>query len=212
MTTLGDNVMLQMDSIEATIGDKTVYKNWEELAVAVNNWSMANFTSQRGMGCLVPLLGVIEEIDEFESALTPEESEDAIGDILIFLLDYCKRSGMDLSSIEVYPETASGSLNKWIGKLCHARVKRIQGIRGMENIEAFRAKELTAVAGLIGVCHKLAIKETGQLLGAFDLACHTWTNVVAKRKWHTQPDKPITFESSCEDFKNVAAELNWGIN
>lgn len=202
-------VMLQMDSIEATIGDEAVYNSWEELAVAVNNWSMANFGSQQGLGFISPLLGIVEEVGEYDEALTLEDKEDAIGDILIFALDYAKRAGMDLSDVPLFSKAVTYCPGKWVSKLAHARLKRFQNIRGMGDIVAFRAKEKEAIVGLFGACEGLAAVNLFDR--AFDIACTTFTNVVAKRKWHTQPDKPITFESVCEDFKNVASELNWGL-
>lgn len=210
MPTSQDNLMLHMDSTETTTGDQIIYNNWEELAVAVNNWSMANFGSQSGLGLLMPLLGIVEEVGEYDEALTLEDKEDAIGDILIFALDYAKRAGMNLSDIPIRSKQISYCTGKWVSKLAHARLKRFQKIRGMDNITAFREKEKEAILGLFGACDGLS--DTMLSDGAFKIACKTWTEVVAKRKWHTQPDKPITFESSCEDFKNVAAELNWGIS
>lgn len=211
MTTLGDKIISRMEALTHKLETgEAVYNNWEELAIAVNNWSMANFGSQSGVGALVPLLGIVEEIDELATAITLDDQEDAIGDILIFSLDYCKRSGMVLDDIPVRAKKPAGYPGHWIGRLAHARVKRLQGIRGMDNLETFREAEKEAITGLFSACDRWA--DSLALDGAFDIACKTWTNVVAKRKWHTQPDKPITFESSCEDFKNVAAELNWGIS
>lgn len=189
---------------------QTEFKSWDDLAHAVHAWSLANFGSQKGLGCLVPLLGVIEEIDEYCRGVAIEEKEDAIGDICIFLLDYCKRSGADLTSIPVAFDQKTFAIGFWSGRLCHARVKRIQGIRGMESLESFRKAELEAVAGILRSCDGMSESLGGD--GAFATACKTWNDVVAKRKWHTQPDKPITFESACEDFKNVASELNWGLS
>ncbi len=214
MTTLGEEIISRMTKFTEQLENggrvEKTFASWEELAVAVNNWSMANFGSQSGLGLLMPLLGIVEEVGEYDEALTLEDKEDAIGDILIFALDYAKRAGMDLSDIPIWSDHISYCPNKWVSKLAHARLKRFQKIRGMENISAFRVKEKEAIAGLFGACEGLAHSLGSD--GAFEIACKTFINVVAKRKWHTQPDKPITFESSCEDFKNVAAELNWGIS
>ena len=226
MTTLGDKIITRMEAFTTQLENgedfmplkpgedicftPVIYVDWEDLAVAVNDWSMANFASQSGLGLLMPFLGIVEEVGEYDEALTLEDKEDAIGDILIFALDYAKRSGMDLSGVPIWSDHISYCPGKWVSRLSHARLKRFQKIRGMEDISAFRAKEMEAIVGLFGACEGLAHSLGPD--GAFDIACKTWTNVVAKRKWHTQPDKPITFESSCEDFKNVAAELNWGIS
>lgn len=185
-----------------------VFNSWEELAQAVHAWSLANFGSQKGLGCLMPLLGIVEEVKEFEEALDLPEQEDALGDICIFLMDYCKRSGMELD-FPLQFDLTNDDLGYYVGNLSHIRLKRIQGIRGMENLAAFRSYEYDYVYSLLAACETAAVKFS--VGGIFEIACRTWDNVVSKRKWHTQPDKPITFESACEDFKNVASELNWGL-
>ena len=65
-----------------------------------------------------PLLGVAEEVGELAHAhlkaeqgirnTTSEDKEDAIGDIIIYLADYCNRNGLDIQhSLEIAWETAS---------------------------------------------------------------------------------------------------------
>jgi hypothetical protein len=184
------------------------FDSWDALATAVHQWSLANFGTQHGLGCLPPLLGIVEEVREYDEAIDLSEQEDALGDICIFLMDYCKRSGMQLDFPTQFDLTNT-DISYWVGQLSHVRLKRIQGIRGMDNIEVFRVKEYEAVEGILAACETTALSFHPD--GIFDIACKTFTNVVKKRQWHTQPDKPITFESSCEDFKSMAAELNWGL-
>ncbi len=183
-------------------------QSWQELADSVYLWSSANFGSNSGLGLLCPLLGLVEEVKEYNEALDLNEQEDALGDICIFLMDYCKRSGMVLSFPTQFDLTNT-DIGYWVGQLSHARLKRIQGIRGMDNIEVFRVKEYEAVEGILAACETTALSFHPD--GIFDIACKTHANVVKKRQWHTQPDKPITFKSACEAFKNVASELNWGL-
>ena len=82
------------------------YFTFRDLQEEVANWSQANFDNQ------VPyhaLLGIAEEVGELSHAhLKMEqgirgtsdehmaEKVDAVGDILIYLADYCQRSGINL--------------------------------------------------------------------------------------------------------------------
>ena len=65
-----------------------------------------------------PLLGVVEETGELAHAhlkmeqgirnTTQADKEDAIGDIIIYLADYCNRNGIDIQhALELAWETAS---------------------------------------------------------------------------------------------------------
>lgn len=68
-------------------------------------WSLANFGPQSP---LLPLLGVVEELGELAHAVLKREQgirkdenhlaneKDAIGDVCIYLLDYCNRRGFNL--------------------------------------------------------------------------------------------------------------------
>lgn len=73
----------------------------------VGDWSFRNFGSDPE-DTYRPLLGVVEEVGELSHAHlkglqgirhTPEEiksmKEDAVGDIAVYLADYCRREGLD---------------------------------------------------------------------------------------------------------------------
>lgn len=175
--------------------------NWQDLAEAVGQWSAANFGSQKGLGCLVPLMGMVEEVGEWYEANDHKDQDDALGDICIFLMDYCYRAGVDLSGV---PKEGGGkreaSLVESVGKLFHVQVKRIQGIRGMEDKDRFEAARLDAVTSVIS--------KINLFINAFDNACKVWSDVVSKRKWHTVPDKPLTMQNAVSEFTGVAGELN----
>lgn len=76
-----------------------------ELQYQVNTWSRANFGDQPAYR---PLLGVSEECGELCHAFLKQEQNirmdedhkaqmaDAVGDIVIYLLDFCARSGLSL--------------------------------------------------------------------------------------------------------------------
>lgn len=182
------------------------YTNWEDLKQAVGKWALANFGSQHGIGCLAPLMGLAEEAGEWYVADTREEVEDALGDIAIFLMDYCNRAGIDLSVMPLtgYVEedrTGEASLGSSIGQLFHCQLKRIQRIRGMENWDAFVEKRYQCVGEII---YELEY----QCPGCFELACDVFERVVKKRKWHEVPDAPMTLNSCLRDFAEIALELN----
>lgn len=74
----------------------------------VAEWSTRNFGQQPSVN---PLLGVVEEVGELSHAYlkrqqgirgTPEEHaaaiRDAVGDIVIFLCDFCAREGINLGN------------------------------------------------------------------------------------------------------------------
>jgi len=184
--------------------------SWEELKNAVGKWASANFGSQNGLGCLVPLMGIGEEVGEWRSALEAEDEEgalDAIGDVLIFLMDYCYRAGVRLDGVQPW-------LNGWkrqltlqeaVGELYHVQVKRLQRIRGMEDDVLFCEERILCIAGIIVACKQALIPTTREPL---EIASNVFTTVVQKRKWHDAIDKPLTVESCTEDFQRVVKELN----
>lgn len=178
--------------------------NWEDLKNTVGHWSAANFGSQKGLGCLVPLLGVVEELGEFYDAETTEDRDDALGDMAIFLVDYCYRSGVDLSEMPLsgMQRTENDSLVAAVGHLSHCQVKRMQRIRGMEDLDAFHKARYAAVGAVI--------KELDFLsrTGIFEKACRVWSGVVSKRKWYTVPDGPLTLDYAIKDYAMIAGELN----
>lgn len=78
------------------------------LQVEVNEWTEKNFPNSVPHQ---PLLGLTEEVGELSHAHlkgeqgirhTPEEvaamKEDAVGDILVYLADYCNKSGIDIQT------------------------------------------------------------------------------------------------------------------
>lgn len=176
---------------------------WQELRDAVGKWSVANFGSQRGLGCLAPLLGMCEEVGELGSADTPEDREDALGDILIFLMDYCYRAGVDLSSLHHDSDYIGVSVAAAVGKLHHVQLKRLQRIRGMEDTAVFRSVQLTAVKDVVFAVDR----QTPVAADAFDIARAVWNTVVSKRQWNTfigSPDRAYCIG----DFSEIVDELH----
>lgn len=80
--------------------------DFSELQLRVKQWGMYNFPKAEAWQ---PLIGAMEELGELSHAHLKEfqnirkdnfkkKKEDAIGDIIIFLADYCNRSGLVLDS------------------------------------------------------------------------------------------------------------------
>jgi NTP pyrophosphatase (non-canonical NTP hydrolase) len=81
----------------------------------VAQWATANFGDNNGYGAMAPMMGMVEEVGELyhvrlkaiqriresarrESADAKDEEEaDALGDILVYMLDYAARRGYRLS-------------------------------------------------------------------------------------------------------------------
>jgi NTP pyrophosphatase (non-canonical NTP hydrolase) len=80
-------------------------KNLNDIQQEQKEWSWENFGPQSP---LLPLLGVVEELGELAHAVLKREQgirkdenhlhneKDAIGDVCIYLLDYCNRRGFNL--------------------------------------------------------------------------------------------------------------------
>lgn len=112
-------------------------------------WSEKNFGKQHER---YPLMGMIEELLEFEeawkarSALVQDDTDrvtavdevvDAVGDIAIYMLDYCGKVGWQLDHLWVLRRTLPDEdPNDWAylvpfaRRLAHHHLKGEQGIRG----------------------------------------------------------------------------------
>lgn len=185
-------------------------KTWNDLSDATLNWSMANFGSSSGLGLLCPLMGIGEEIGEYMDATTTADMRDAIGDIGIYLANYCALAVVDMDGAPHIPPEYS--LDSAYYKLLHIRLKRIQKIRGMENTGAFLDAEDKAIGRILSELNVAAATLFSKPVAepALEIALETWHNVVSKRQWRSEPLHPITEESCIEDYKALAYELNWG--
>lgn len=103
----------------------------------VHEWSTDNFADQPSH---YPFLGTGEEAGEladdvsFDESPTEEEL-DAVGDILVYLADFCSRAGLDLQ--KAYEDAESdetrhdGFWREWAaarGEMERSLLKRLQGI------------------------------------------------------------------------------------
>lgn len=144
------------------------------------------------LGSLAPLLGVYEEVGELFEAATKKDTEDAIGDIIIYLCDYCAREVTHiptytaLNMVDTY-EPRTG-LIVYAGKLAHCTLKHHQRIRGMEDTAAYaqlRDKNLVAFVWHLCEFTKQELPNTTIL----QIANRTWNNIVSKRDWGADANK-----------------------
>lgn len=104
-------------------------------------WSKRNFGAQPAYR---PLLGLIEELCELDEACNEENEEatlDALGDVGIYMLDYCGKRGWQIKELwdakaplneEIEGQVDSGFLDviPLIKRLAHHQLKGEQNIRG----------------------------------------------------------------------------------
>lgn len=181
----------------------------------ITNWAEANFG-----GCLSkppyelyefsPLTGIGEELGELLDADLYSEREDAVGDVLVYLANFCGKTGVTLNdNFVIFEEPVMfDTVFRAYTQLQHICLKHAQQIRAYANI----AEEL-AEAGLVsdqgGTFEFLARKvdatyqkdltKVAQLfLESFTSFCssfevdvrkalhETWDKVAA-RNWNTDP-------------------------
>lgn len=133
-----------------------------------------------------PLLGIVEEIGELEEARTKDEVIDAVADATIFMADLCNEMKFDLATLyeealDVLVRTAKRKpLAGSMGRLCHAFLKKQQGIRGtpQEHDFAMRASLVEILVSMLAVAraHEFYFLEAVQT---------TWDQV-KDRVWRCQ--------------------------
>lgn len=172
------------------------------LQVQVARWSLNNFGAQESKATfqklfsLAPLLGLIEEaLDELLSAETSLESEDALGDVCIYMCDFGSRERpyADIRQIMLdyrYNTTcidhteALTTLCKSLGKLCHCVLKRHQGIRGYDKDEKYIAERDQAIAAIMWTAPMVVEVEDN----IFDFGVNAFAEIVSKRNWKLNPE------------------------
>lgn len=130
-----------------------------EIQHKFKKWSFDNFGEQvskqtgQTLGSLLPLLGIGEEVGELDAAIEENneaEIRDALGDIMIYLMDFCNREQVLIyeciprDTIMVKPTTFSRAL----GRLNHVMLKRHQGIRGYDDDNFFFEERNKAIFSL----------------------------------------------------------------
>jgi len=168
-------------------------KTLAQIQKEVGRWSLLNFGSQQSMSTganlysLSPLLGIVEEIGEYEEASFSNdllEMRDAIGDILIYACDFAEREEYCVLLMPHGAPMSNQTLTIAAGMLCHAALKRHQGIRGFDDGSIYRAgrnRALDILMKVIGyICEDILNTTLTEILN------ETWESV-QKRDWKKNP-------------------------
>ena len=138
----------------------------------VGEWSGHNFGSQvckktaTELGYHAPLMGMGEELGELAEALSKQGYEDkeeleeaivdAVGDMGIYLCDFCYRIGIagpvlakPMSQAHKYRTGGVGLLVQSLGKLNHTVLKGAQGIRGYDNPQYYSNELNESIANVL---------------------------------------------------------------
>jgi len=164
----------------------------------VGVWSKMNFGNQVSkrtnfpLGSVAPLLGLAEELTEMLTATTREESEDAVGDVLLYLLDLSNRDDYDVYIAwhpSSRPDSAIQTVIRGIGLLTHAHLKAHQGIRGYGDESFYKEKREIAYRTIFCGLHAIADKDLAKPL--IVILQETWARV-QQRDWVADPDNAGT--------------------
>lgn len=127
--------------------------NFIEMQAELAAWSKKNFGEQPPHR---PMLGIIEEIAELQEAWDVKDKNaivDAVGDIGIYMLDYCVKRGWSFSDLWGYRSRGATPwatrLMSFVRRLAHHHLKGEQGIRGgaLEHDQQLRS----VLSDLLGV-------------------------------------------------------------
>lgn len=145
------------------------------------------------LGSLAPLMGMVEELGEFFDAHTDQDKADAIGDIAVYLCDYCYREGIPFPDVtleglleRVGEIEAARCLAIAIGRLVRYHLKRHQRIKGLHNRQVFIGVRARVLVKIVSFLECLSKRVTGDSLLVSLNA--TWNGVVQKRNWRADPD------------------------
>jgi len=159
---------------------KSDYDKFMTLSKMVGEWSAANFSGKSKFShfrYVEPLLGIQEELGELEEAKTPEEVEDAVSDVIIYLADFVYQTGITLYC------PAERERGSCLGQMYRAVLKNSQGIRGYGD-ETFFKRELAYW------CSLFLWEFCDSVVGTngIDLAFEEFTSKVSKRDWVANPE------------------------
>lgn len=165
------------------IGEIDLAKFQDEVGI----WSRRNFGDQPAYR---PLLGMVEELGELYEADDASDFSamlDSIGDLMVFMADFCHRRGLSLSEIVEAAEEPSvdfseSALMKAVGRVCHAQLKLEQGIRTDKDHVGDMKKALSQVVTALCMWADLIDSNVAQATLA------AWS-IVSKRNWAADPSK-----------------------
>lgn len=166
----------------------------------VGEWSQKNFGDQLPHR---PLLGIIEELCEFGESMTDQQRVDvidAIGDITIYMADYCHRRGWSMAEIwakrwVVSPKNLPLPVLSLIRWCAHSHLKGEQNIRG--GTEKHDRKLMTTLGHVLS-----GLETTSRFLEVDYLAVviGTWSKV-SKRDWVENPNDAHAVAGTIPDMK-----------
>lgn len=186
----------------------------QQLQTEVGKWSRANFDNQQtkitfmvvdahgpdqrphpAHVCLeeiAPLLGIGEELGELCEAGNNADTKDAVGDIVIYVCDYAARSGaklphqlhVDLEGRVLDPLLG---LTGAVGRLYHAHLKQMQGIR--KDGDKPTNVKIDEALGLLLYYLDQFVRNTFTGSTLLMIANDTWHGVVKKRDWKKDPEQ-----------------------
>lgn len=139
------------------------------------------------LGSLAPLMGLVEEMGELHEAKTMADLEDALGDITIYLCDYCCRESVQFPERVKNPEDGLAcdvGIIVYLGRLYHCHLKRHQGIRHMDDNVVFKQRRQVALEGF--VWHLEGYTRLATTTNLLTILNATW-NRVKKRNWREVP-------------------------
>lgn len=148
-------------------------KNFGPLQVLENGYKYAH----------QPLLGIFEEIGELDNVIkngsTDQSSDicDAVGDIMIFMLDYCRCMYIPIEEITNSVCAANYAFMNIIGELAHHHLKLEQNIRGTKDLH--RKKIMYMLQALFT---QLVMLARTYYLDFDECLAKTW-NIVKMRDW-----------------------------
>lgn len=161
---------------------------FSDLQIEVGEWSSENFPGQSDVN---PLIGADEEMGELADSIEfdkkPNDDElDAIGDVLIYLADFCAIRGLDYQLAyklsKDYSPVHKNIFQEWTaakGQLNRSVLKRRQGIRLNEDRVGEEA-EYKALARIICAIEQFSENRGYTVEDAIKFA---WYDEVIDREW-----------------------------
>lgn len=150
--------------------------NWtfRDLQTEHAPWVLKNFGDRPAWQ---PLLGIVEEIGEYEESITDDEIRDAMADIVVFMSDFCNAMKFDLDGLYAFADDpdvvpTNVTMTTMVGKLCHSFLKKTQGIRG--NPEDHDAAMRLQLVGILSLLDQTAQSRGWKL---YDVVRETWEKV-----------------------------------
>lgn len=144
------------------------------------------------LGGLAPLMGMVEEVGEFAQAENGNDYLDALGDILIYLCDYCYREGIEfpirtdtVEKVDRYAPLTGLAVH--LGRLNHCHLKRHERIRGMEDYASFNEKRMYHLFCFVWHLEQATRNIMYKYFSINEIANRTWEKVVSKRNWTESP-------------------------